>query len=528
MRLGGEPFRPVRRIEATPDPAAQDHGLEEASDPMRPTNVLFIFSDQHSRRVLGCYGNSAARTPVLDRLAAGGTRFASAYCQTPICVPSRASLATGRWAHAVGAWDNATPYIGTEAASWGHRLTRQGHPVTTIGKLHYRRVDDPSGFPDQRVPMHVLDGVGDLYALLRGDMPVRPQSRTQVLEARPGESEYIRYDRAIAAGAVRWLREEASDGRKPWCLFVGFVTPHFPLVVPDRYWRLHDPEALPLPVQYHPERWSRHPVLELKRRQEALDTPFDEGTIRNAMRAYYGLVSFLDEQVGLVLEALHAAGLAPTTRIIYSTDHGEMLGEHGLWWKSAMYESAVAVPLLVAGPDVPAGRVVRTNAMLVDVFPSIVQAVGAAPAADDGDLPGRSLWDLAREPDRPRTAFSEYHAIFSPSGIFMLRNARYKYVHYVGYPAQLFDLVADPEETRDLAGDAAHADVRRACERELRAVCDPEAVDGAARADQRRRLDAAGGAEAVLAGGVKIPYTPAPAVFEPAPVEARERAKGAC
>ena len=383
---------------------------------MRPTNVLFIFSDQHSRRVLGCYGNAAARTPVLDGLAARGTRFASAYCQTPICVPSRASLATGRWAHAVDSWDNATPYVGTEASSWGHRLTAQGHHVTTIGKLHYRKVDDPSGFPDQRVPMHVLEGVGDLYGLLRGDMPVRPQSRAQVLEARAGESEYTRYDRAIAQGAAQWLREEAPGHSRPWCLFVGFVTPHFPLVVPDQYWNLYDPDALPLPVQHAPEQWSRHPVLELKRRQEALDAPFDEPTVRNAMRAYYGLVSFLDEQVGLVLAALQAAGLAGDTRIVYSTDHGEMLGEHGLWWKSAMYESSVAVPLIVAGPDVPAGKVSGTNAMLVDVFPSILEAVGARAASEDRNLPGRSLWALAREADQPRTAFSEYHAIFSPSG----------------------------------------------------------------------------------------------------------------
>ena len=490
---------------------------------MRPTNVLFIFSDQHSRRVLGCYGNPVAKTPHLDALAARGTRFQSAYCQTPICVPSRASVATGRWAHAVDSWDNATPYVGSEAPSWGHRLTFRGHRVTTIGKLHYRKVDDPSGFPDQRIPMHVLEGVGDLYGLLRGDMPVRPQSRTQVIEARAGESEYIRYDRAITEMAVRWLREDARDQAKPWCLFVGFVTPHFPLIVPDRYFDLYPPDSLPLPVQYAPEAWSRHPVLELKRRQEALDTPFDERAIRTAMAAYYGLVTFLDEQVGIVLQALRDAGLAESTRIVYSTDHGEMLGEHGLWWKSAMYESAVAVPLILAGPDVPAGKVVGTHAMLVDVFPTIVEAVGAQPAPEDASLPGRSLLALAQAADRPRTAFSEYHAIFSPSGIFMVRSTRYKYVRYVGYPPQLFDMEADPEETVDLAGDPRHHDALLASERELRGICDPEAVDARAQADQRRRIEAAGGAEAILAGGVKIPYTPAPEAFDPAPVEARQR-----
>ncbi len=492
---------------------------------MRPTNILFILSDQHSRRVTGCYGNPVVKTPNLDALAAQGTRLGSAYCQTPICVPARASLATGRYAHAVNSWDNATPYIGTEADSWGHRLIAKGHKVTTIGKLHYRKVGDPCGFPDQRIPLHVLDGVGDLYGLLRERMPIRPQSRNQVLEARVGEAEYIRYDRGIAQATVRWLREEAQDENRPWALMVSFATPHFPLVVPEQYFNLCPLDSLPLPVQYRADEWPRHPVLEFARRQQALDKPFDERTIRNAMAAYYGLVTFLDEQIGIVLRGLRDAGFAENTRIIYASDHGEMLGEHGLWWKSVMYESSVAVPLIVAGPDVPAGKLVNTNAMLVDVFPSIVEAVGAGFTPEDADLPGESLFRLAQEADKPRTAFSEYHAIFSPSGVFMIRNARYKYIHYLGYPPQLFDLVADPDEIRDLAGDPQHADALAACERELRSFVDPEAVDQRAKADQRRRIEAGGGPEAILAQGVKIPYSPAPGEFGPAPIEARERAK---
>jgi choline-sulfatase len=236
-------------------------------------------------------------------------------------------------------------------------------------------------------------------------------------------------------------------------------------------------------------------------------------------------VTFLDEQIGLVLQALEEAGLAEDTRIVYTTDHGEQLGEHGMWWKSSMYEGAVGVPLIVAGPDVPEGKVSNTNVNLTDCFPAIVEAVGAELAPQDADLPGESIFELAMEEDRARTVFSEYHAILSPSGIFMIRNASYKYVYYVGYRPQLFDLVADPDETRDLAEEPAYAEVLASCERELRAICDPEDVDRRARAHQRARLDAAGGPSAVLAEGVKIPYTPAPEQFEPAPVEARERAK---
>jgi len=483
---------------------------------VRPSNVLFILSDEHTRRVLGCYGNSAVRTPHLDALAARGTRFASAYCQTPICVPSRASLATGRYAHAIDSWDNGSPYVGPEAPSFGHRLTAQGHRVTTIGKLHYRRVEDLSGFPDQRLPMHVLEGVGDLYGLLRGDMPPRPRSRRYVLEAGAGESEYVRYDRAIADLAARWLREEAGAGGRPWVLVVGFVTPHFPLLVPDPYFSLYPPDDLPLPVQGAEPDWPQHPALTLRRRQMALDTPVGEPALRRALAAYYGLVTFLDEQVGRVLAALAEAGLAGDTRVIYSSDHGEMLGEHGLWWKSTMYEGAAAVPLILAGPGVPAGRVVGTNAMLVDVFPTVLEAVGAEPAAEDAALPGESLLALAGGADRERAAFSEYHAIYSPAGVFMLRSARFKYVHHVGLPPQLFDLAADPDETRDLGADPAHADTHGRLERALRALVDPEAVDGRARAHQRRRLEAAGGAAGVLARGDRVPYTPAPDAFQPA------------
>jgi choline-sulfatase len=488
----------------------------EVTTLVRPTNVLFISSDQHNRRVAGCYGDPVVQTPHLDALAEQGARFSNAYTNCPICVPARASLATGRYCHAIDSWDNATPYVGTEAPSWGHRLTSQGHRVTTIGKLHYRAVGDPSGFPDQRLPMHVLDGVGDLYGLLREDMPVRPQSRQQVYDARSGEGEYTRYDRAIAQDAVRFLREDAQGQTKPWALFVSFTYPHFPLIAPESYVNLYRPDAIPMPVQSGFSGWHRHPVLDQVRRQQALDEPIDEKALRQAVAVYYGMTTFLDEQIGLVLEGLRDAGLADDTRIIYTSDHGEQLGEHGLWWKSSMYEGSAGVPLIVAGPDIPAGRVVNTNVSLVDCYPSLIEATGADFAAEDADLPGQSLFALAQQPDQPRTVFGEYHAIFSPSATYMVRDERYKYVHYVGYPPQLFDLIADPLETRDLAGDPSHAEALAAGERTLRTICDPEEVDRRARASQRRRLDAAGGPELVKAGGVRIPYTPAPLDFGPA------------
>jgi choline-sulfatase len=493
---------------------------------MKPTNLLFINADQHGRQVFGAYGNPVVKTPHLDRLAARGTRFANGYCPFPICVPSRASLATGRYAHTIGSWDNARPYIGTEAPSWGHRLTEQGHRVTTIGKLHYRRPEDPTGFPDQRIPMHVQEGEGDIHGLLRPLMPPRNQ-RQWVLEAGPGEMEYTRYDRAIAEEAERYLRSEAVGQEKPWALYVSFLHPHLPLVVPEEYFNLYPPESLPMPTQWRAEEWHRHPALQLKRVQGMLDEPLDEPTIRRAMAAYYGMVSFLDDQIGRVLRALDEAGLRDSTRIIYTADHGEMLGAHGLWWKNSMYEESVGVPVVVAGPDIPAGKVSQTPVNAIDCFPAIVEAVGARVAPEDADLPGESLFALASGPDRDRVIFAEYHASASPSGIFMIRHGRYKYIHYVGFEPQLFDLEADPGETRDLAADPAHADALAACDAQLRAICDPEEVDRQAKADQQARIDAAGGTEAVLAGGVKVTYTRAPKEFKPAPLEAELRARAA-
>jgi len=492
---------------------------------VKPTNVLFINSDQHSPRVLGCYGNTVVKTPNLDALAARGTLFRNAYCPTPICVPSRASLATGRYAHTIDSWDNGTPYVGTEAQSWGHRLSEQGHKVTTIGKLHYRKVGDPSGFDDQRLAMHVLDGVGDVYGCLRDAMPVRPHSRQQIYAAGPGEVEYTRYDRATTEEATRFLTDEGPKEEKPWAVFVSLVYPHFPLRVPQEYYDLYPLDSVPMPAQWRQEEWSGHPFQAWQREKQALDEPVDEASIRKAIAAYYGMVTFLDENIGRILRALEASGQAENTRIIYTTDHGEQLGEHGMWWKSSMLEASAGIPLIVAGPDVPQGKVSNTNVNLVDCFPGIVEAVGAELAPADADLPGESIFKLAREDDRDRVSFSEYHAILSPSAAYLLRSGRYKYIRYIDMPPQLFDMVEDPYETRDLGQNPEYASVRETCEAELRAICDPEATDARAKADQQRRIMESGGPAAVLAAGVKIPYTPAPDQFEPAPVDARERAK---
>ena len=288
---------------------------------------------------------------------------------------------------------------------------------------------------------------------------------------------------------------------KPWVLFVSLVCPHFPLIARDEWYNLYPEDAVPWPMLYAEAERPRHPFIEATRRIAIYDEAFDPRRVRRAIAAYFGMVSFVDHNIGRLVEALHETGLSASTRVIYTSDHGDNLGARGLWGKSNMYEDAVGVPLLMAGPDVPEGVVCREPVSLVDGFPTILDCVGLAPCAADADLPGAALFDVLRGRIGPRTVFSEYHASGSVTGAFMIRRGRYKYVYYVGMAPQLFDVVADPWEIHDLAADPGYAGLRAACEADLRAVTDPEAADAHARRDQRARIAAYGGREAVLARG---------------------------
>jgi choline-sulfatase len=473
-------------------------------------NVLLLMSDQHLVTASGAYGSDLVQTPALDRLAARGVRFDSAYCNSPICVPSRAALATGRYVHDTGNWDNAAPYLGTEASSWGHRVTGAGHRAVTFGKLHYRSTDDPTGFPDQRLPLHVRNGVGDLTHVLRKDQPQLTVLREAVLRAREGESTYTRFDRDVAAAAADWLTTEAPAGSAPWVCKVSFVTPHYPLVAPAEHLRRYPLDRLPMPVRHDPGEWDRHPALERARWFRGFADPLGEEATRAAMQAYFGLVSFMDEQLGIVLDALEASGQADDTVVLYVSDHGELCGTDGLWFKGTMQEPSVRIPMVLAGPGVRAGGACSTAVSLVDVVPTIVDALGIEPVPEDADLPGRSLLAVAAEPDDgERVAFSEYHSANSITGTFMVRFGRWKYVYHCDLPPQLFDVVADPTEARDLAGDPAHAETLARAHATLLDVCDPHEVDERVRQDQRRRIDDAGGVEAVTASPV-MAYSPVP------------------
>lgn len=478
----------------------------------KPNNFLFIFSDQHTRRAAGCYGHSLVKTPHLDRLAEHGTLYKNAYCNGPICVPCRGSLATGRYVNdpTLEVWDNCSPYYG-QAPSWGHRLMDQGHRVVSIGKLHYRDTADDNGFDESIVPLHIIEGVGMLYTLLRDPMPTGRAFPHGVHNAGVGNSTYLDYDRDITERALAWIKNEApTHTEKPWALFVSLVCPHPPWVAPPEFYDLYPHQDLDMPLAYGLDERPMHPGLEDYRTNFGVQGEFDDATLRKVIAAYYGMISYLDDNIGKLISALEASGLADTTRILYTSDHGESMGQKGMFSKCNMYEESVGVPMIMSGPGIPSGKEIATPVQLLDVFPTILEATGVQIMDEDQELPGTSLLQLAQGDEPDRVIFSEQHSAGAKSAVYLLRRGDWKYVRYMeDYPPQLFNMASDPNEFNDLAGDPAYQDECDRCEAALRGLIDPEDVDQRAKAKQAERIELGGGVEAVLAKG-SPGYTPAP------------------
>lgn len=466
-------------------------------------NMLFLLSDEHNRRITGCYGHAHAHTPHIDALAARGTRFDRAWCNSPICVPSRAALATGRHVHETGHWDNAHPYDGSPP-SWHHLLRDQGVDVVSVGKLHFRGIGD-HGFSEEILPLQVLNNQGDLKGLFRRDLPPKTGTGDLAGQAGPGDSSYCRYDERIADAACDWLRARAAAGQtERFVLFVSFVMPHFPLIAPqDHYDRfagldldtLRDGFTLPPPD---------HPTLNRMRHHFDYDAHFDDASRTRALRAYFGMISKMDALVGQVMAALSKHGFADDTAVLYASDHGDNLGNRGMWGKSVMYEDSLGIPMVLAGPGLPEGQVCDTPVSLIDVAPTMAAVAGIA-----ASYPGTSLIDIAGGERPDRTILAEYHAAGSDTAMFALCRDRWKLVSYVGAPSQLFDLQDDPNETTDLAALPAHADTLARLTAMLHNILDPDEVNDRAFADQAALIAQHGGAEAIAASA-DIPFTPAP------------------
>ncbi|MEM1162201.1 MAG: sulfatase-like hydrolase/transferase, partial [Pseudomonadota bacterium] len=352
-------------------------------------------------------------------------------------------------------------------------------------------------------------GVGMVWA------SIRKEDERMVMPGRmlgdyigPGNSKYTDYDRAVVDRTAGWLTDRADDDR-PWCLYVGLVAPHFPLVVPQEFYDLYPAGSLP-PVKLHPaDGHARHPWIEKQNDLADSESGFRDAEERlAAMSAYYGLCSWLDHNVGQILAALDTSGQAGETTVVYTSDHGDNVGARGLWGKSNMYQESAAIPMIVARPG-QAAAICQTPVSLLDLSATIPAHFGVG---FDNDGPGASLYDIAKAGDEPdRVIFSEYHAAGAVTGAFMIRKGRWKLIHYVGFEPELFDLQADPEELRNVAGDYAYLDVLKDLYGDLHAICDPEATDAQAHADQAAMIDGYGGREAAMKLGAPA-ATPPPQI----------------
>lgn len=440
-----------------------------------PPNIVLVMSDEHQAFFSGFMGCPFARTPHLDRLAADGVVFENAYCNYALCVPSRNSFMTGRLPYRIGAYDNGSPYD-PGISTWAHRLGAAGFDTPLIGKMHFAGPDQKHGFSE-----HLLEGAHGISGFQWGRTTPAPDAYKTFSRYAIGP-EAGAGDRRRRDAALDYL-ERARPGA-PFCLTVGFDFPHYPhACTPEAFARFENaviPDPLPPGRLSERNRRWREDVWRFQH--------IGAAETRTLRRIYLAMIAMLDDWVGELRSALEAKGLAENTLFIYTSDHGEMAGERGMWGKNLFCEESSRVPLIVAGPGLAPGRRIATPVSLVDLYPTLCDAAGVRglPA----ELDGRSLWPACREgtPLEDEPVFCEYEASEVTGPERMIRLGRYKLNRYDDGEIELFDLAADPREGDNLAGRPALANVERELLARLLAQWDPETVAAQVRASQNGRV----------------------------------------
>jgi choline-sulfatase len=444
---------------------------QQAEITRRP-NIVFMCSDQHNGRMLlgGPEDAVPVRTPNLKRLASMGVHFKNSYCVDPVCAPARASLMTGRFASDVGSYGNATPFDG-RVPTWGTYLEREGYSCWATGKMDLTGAAD-LGF-EQVNTNHGHYERPDITELFRRPMCYRLDERKQV----DGKvEERGRHDQEVLESGLRFLRTRAKSTGKPWAAYLGFIMPHPPFGAPQKYWDLYPPDQVRMPnvpVGY----LEGLPLdFQILRQFKMIATPIPEERIRRARSAYYGMISELDGMIGEILDEIEKMGELQNTLVVYTSDHGEMLGEHGLWLKNNLLEGAARVPLVMAGAGLPRGVTIETPVSHVDLVATLLDFAGLTKPSG---LRGSSLLPMigGKQFSHSKFVYGESNSEGNCTGSFMIRKGKWKYIYFSWYgDGQLFDLEDDPGEMNNLANSPLHASVVQELHGCLTSVVDPEAV----------------------------------------------------
>lgn len=435
-------------------------------------NIVFVCSDQHSGLML--MGGPGRRVPVrtrnLERLASKGVYFSNAYCCSPVSAPARACMMTGRFASDVDSFGNTTVFQGG-VPTWGNFLTDAGYQCWATGKMD-TAADKDLGFK------LVNTGHGHFYRpditeLFRRPMCYRVDER-ELADGHVGDRGPA--DKAKLDAGLAFIRSQASSN-KPWVVYMGVNIPHPKFEAPQKYLDLYLPADMPLP-NLPPGYLDKdlHPVFQVLRDFSMLSTPIPEERVRRARSAYFGMITELDDYLGALINELERQGTLKDTVFVYTSDHGEMLGEHGMWLKRALFEGAAHIPIIMAGPGLPAGKVIDTPVSHVDLAATLLDLGGVRKPPG---MRGKSLLPLIGGDTNaaPRFVYSECHNEGNCTGSFMIRKGDWKYLYFSYYVGNLlFNLRDDPGELNNLAGKPETASIEKEMHDALTSLVDPDAI----------------------------------------------------
>ncbi|NWN87454.1 MAG: choline-sulfatase [Micrococcaceae bacterium] len=466
---------------------------------MKP-NIVVVQADQMAAQAMGAYGDDAAKTPHMDALAEEAAVFDRAYCNTPLCAPSRASMMTGQMPSEIGCYDNGDDFPAS-MPTFAHHLRAVGYHTALIGRMHFIGPDQEHGF-EERLTTDVYPADLDMVPEWGRPLDQRLQwyhGTDSVFTAGPSQATVQQdFDDEVAFRSLRHLNDrvranQAAGEDVPFLMVTSFIHPHDPYEPPQEHWERFSEDDIPAPkypAAPSPEDDPHSHRLRMMSGFDQQEPTADE--VQRARRSYYAAVSYIDDQVGRIRQRLEELDLLDNTVIVVTSDHGDMLGEKGLWYKMSPYEQSSRVPLIVYGPDhlVPRGRFANPVS-LVDLMPTLLE-LSDAPAAD---VAGMSLLESARrEQDgkagpEDRDVIIEYLAEGTHAPQLTLVRGQYKYIVCPGDPDQLFDLAADPHELQNVAASAGYVNIVQQLRKELDSRYDPEKLESdVLKSQELRRL----------------------------------------